>query len=122
MNACEYLAGQRVNVELILWANDKNILHYGIRIRPWKQETRIGAMILAQGLSVDDAIKNAARELFKGNWERLDYAARPWLARSASEPGSESPQQLDFLALDDSVSPREPTPMYPTPANPKKGA
>lgn len=122
MNACEYLAGQRVNVELILWVNDKNILHYGVRIRPWKQETRIGAMILVQGLSVDDAIKNAARELFKGNWERLDYSARPWLARSADVPGSESPQQLDFLALDDSVNPREPTPLYNSSNNPKKGA
>jgi hypothetical protein len=110
MNACEYLAGQRVNVELILWINDKNILHYGVRIRPWKQETRIGAMILAQGLSVDDALKNAARELYLAHWERLDYSARPWLSRTPETPGSESPVQLDFLQLTDTVQGGQPIP------------
>lgn len=97
MNACQYLSKQRVNIELILWTNDKNILHYGVRLRPWKQETRTGAMILVHGLSLDDAMNVAAKAHHSGIWEVLDYAARPWNVRTPEEATPDNPDDFDFL-------------------------
>lgn len=98
MNAATYLSGKRINIELILWMSDKNILHYGVRLRPWKQETRTGIMILVQGLSLEDALNVAAKALYEERWEVLDYAARPWQARTPEAATPEHPDGLEFLA------------------------
>lgn len=99
MNAMVYLAGKRVNVELLLFHNDKNILHIGVRLRPWKQESRNPEMILVQGLDINDALNNAARALYQEQWRRLDFAARPWNNITFDTETGEEAEQLDFLAI-----------------------
>jgi hypothetical protein len=100
MNACQYLGKQRVNIELMLWENDKGILHYGVRLRPWKQDTRVPSMILVQGLSLEDAMNNAARSHFKNEWIALDYAARPWDTQDRKKVDPMNASDLDFFAPD----------------------
>jgi hypothetical protein len=99
MNSMEYLAKKRVNVEALLYVNDKNILHIGIRLRPWKQESRNPEMILVQGLDMMDALNNAARALFQEDWRRLDFQARPWNAPTFDTETNSDAEGLEFLAI-----------------------
>lgn len=97
MNAVEYLANKRVNIDLLLWEAPNGILHIGVRIRPWKQEGRRPRMVLSQGLTLADAIDKAARDYHLDRWEELDWTIRPWTPRASDYLGEEEEVQLDFL-------------------------
>lgn len=107
MNAAEYLSKKKVNIEILLWCNDKNVLHYGIRLRPWKQESLTPKMILVQGLSVDDALNVAAAQLYIEAWQVLDYSLRAWAGALPTPSVDETPEQFDFLDAE-----RLPTPLF----------
>src|SRR5664279_387193 len=97
MKATEYLATKRVNLELILYINTQGILHYGLRLRPWKQEGRRPMMILVQGLTLDDCMNNAARAYHLDKWLELDWTARPWHLVQPNEVDAETQIELEFM-------------------------
>jgi len=98
MNAYEYLASQRVNIEVMLKVDEKSgTMYYGVRIRPWKQETRKPLMVLSQGLDMNDAMNKAARDHYLERWEELDWAARPWDSRKDTYVDRAASTALDFL-------------------------
>lgn len=97
MNALEYLTQVRVNMELVTHLGSDNILYIGIRLRPWKQDTRHPTMVLGQGLTVNDALNDAARNHYNNLWRTLDYRERPWSMNLQEALGTESLPTLDFL-------------------------
>lgn len=98
MNAVGYLSQKRVNIELLLFTNNDAIIHIGVRLRPWKQDPRNQQMILVQGLDIADCLDNAARALWREEWRRLDYAARPWNNITFDKETGSEVEELDFLA------------------------
>jgi len=99
MNGVTYLASKRLNVDLLLYINPKGVLCIGVRLRPWQQAGKKPLMVLAQGLSLDDAIDKAARDYHLDRWQELDWRRRPW--DSAIEAYETPPGEdvLEFLSL-----------------------
>lgn len=97
MNALEYLAQARVNIELLLHMGSDNILYIGVRARPWKNDAKRPIMYLGQGLTVNDALNDVSRSVYYERWQALDYRARPWQNNEVEDTDTESPAQLDFL-------------------------
>lgn len=106
MNALSYLSQKKVNIELLLYADPKGIFYIGVRLRPWKQDTRNQQMVLVQGIDIQDALNNAARALYNEQWRRLDFSVRPWTMPIFDVGDTETPEELDFLL----ISPRSQTP------------
>jgi len=107
MNALAYLAQKKVNIELLLHVDNSGVLYIGMRLRPWKQDTRNPQMVLAQGVDIQDCLNNIARNLYNEQWRRLDFATRPWAMPTFDTDDTERPDQLDFL----SISPASQTPL-----------
>lgn len=109
MNALEYFSEKRVNIDLLLYTGPNGVLHIGIRVRPWSQQTKRPLMLLSQGLTLIDAINKAARDYHLDRWQELDWRRRPW--DSVTESYQSGPEQdtLDFMAEDtggDTLPPR----------------
>jgi len=90
-----FFAGERVNVELMF----RDDLDMGplitCRLRPWKNQPHDGEMILAGGLSVDEALFYAVRGLLSNDWLQLEWGQR------ARVPGRYLPgQQANFIPDD----------------------
>ncbi len=98
MNAPQYLSQKKVNIELLLWTNDLGITHYGVRLRPWKQDSTMAKMILVQGKDVEDALNIAAQQLYINAWQMLDYTLRAWAGAVPVPHIDDDPSQFDFLA------------------------
>lgn len=99
MNGITYLATKRLNIDLMLYVNPKGVLCIGVRLRPWQQQGKKPLMVLAQGLSLDDAIDKAARDYHLDRWQELDWRRRPW--DSAIEQYEVAPGEdvLEFLNI-----------------------
>lgn len=108
MNALEYLQSQKVNVELVLGKDNKDVLQINVRVRPWKQDTPTPRMVLACGLDVEDALNSAARMVYHQEWVKLDWTARTWLQGPQPVITPDHPENLSFLAPDAVASPRFP--------------
>lgn len=71
-----YLSDERVNVDLIFdWDEERGLL-INARIRPWKNSTNDGKMILAAGITADDALLNAVRGCLNNRWVPLVWQRR----------------------------------------------
>ena len=68
----------RVNVAIVTGFDDTGEFQMGVRLTPWKQDTRSPRMILARADSLLGALDVAASIARTGKWEKLDYASRPW--------------------------------------------
>ncbi len=74
-------------------------------------------MILCQGVTLEDAIRVAARELYKAAWQKLDYALRPWIGPLPVQHQDDDPSQFDFLGPE-----MAPVPLFGAVVNDAKGA
>lgn len=71
-----FLSDERVNVDLIFdWQEDRGLL-INCRLRPWKNSVNDGKMILAAGLTADDALLNAVRGGLNNRWIPLMWNRR----------------------------------------------
>jgi hypothetical protein len=115
MNAVTYLANKRVNIDLMLYVDPKNILYIGVRIRPWSQVATKPLMVLSQGLTLADAIDKAARDYHLDRWQALDWRRRPWDS-AVEEYDFDGPDEvLEFLA----VQPNEANELLQFPESPE---
>lgn len=71
-----YLSDERLNVDLIFdWDEERGML-INCRLRPWKNSDHDGKMILAAGLTADEALLWAIRGALNGRWIPLVWQRR----------------------------------------------
>lgn len=97
MNALEYLADKKLNMDLIIQYDAKQILCIGVRLRPWTQQAKRPLMILSQGLTLQDCMDKAARDHFLDRWQDLDWRRRPWDSEKLVFVEKPEEIQLEFM-------------------------
>lgn len=97
MNSLEYLADKKLNMDLIIQFDAKQILCIGLRLRPWTQQAKRPLMILSQGLTLQDCVDKAARDYFLDRWMDLDWRRRPWDSEKLTFVGKPEEIVLDFM-------------------------
>lgn len=71
-----YLSEERLNVDVIFDWDDERGMLINARLRPWKNAANDGKMVLAAGLTVDDALLWAVRASLNNRWIPLNWRVR----------------------------------------------
>jgi len=74
----EAIHANKCNVDILTGYDDKKVFRWGVRLRPWKQNSD-PEMIIAKGDTVDHALAFAVKMAEANRWEPMDWAKRPWI-------------------------------------------
>lgn len=74
----EELMNNGIDVQLIVPAPKDECGCVGVRLHPYGRDLPKNRMILAAGLTFEDALAEAVGKATDGRWENLNWAGRPW--------------------------------------------
>lgn len=72
------LNGAGIAVELLTGSGEGETYYIGIRLRTFGKRLPANRMILAAGLTFEEALDEAISKAKAKRWESLDWGSRPW--------------------------------------------
>lgn len=80
------------NIEVLAHVIDGEVVELGVRLRAYRKDWPPGIMVLGQGLSFAEAMRDAIEKATSYRWEKLDWAKRPWRTENgAGNSGLKAP-------------------------------